>query len=149
MKAIDEPLWFYLSKIKTFEFNAINAKNSKTDWNGHGSGNVLVTTYQDGWLFTEQGYYLTSHHKKIKTNNKLHFQHNELDLKISHLRYQKPVSLVELRNANNGYWLTINPYLCGQDNYTAELMLTPKGFILNWNIIGPHKNERLNYQYRF
>lgn len=108
-----------------------------------------MTAYQDGWLFTEQGYYSTPHHQKIKTNNKLHFQNNGLDLKVSHFRYQKPVSLVELRNENNGDWLTIKPYLCGQDNYTAELMLTPNGFILNWHIIGPHKNERLNYQYHF
>ena len=124
-------------------------KNSKTDWCGHGSGNVIVTAYKDGWLFTEQGYYSTPHHQKLKTHNQFWWQYNEFVIQISHLRYQKPVSLVELRNVNNGNWLTTKPYLCGQDLYTAELMLTRKGFTLNWIIIGPHKNERLNYHYHF
>lgn len=141
-------LWGLLPQIGSFAFEASNGMGSATDWNGRGEGAVKVTDHQGGWLFAEQGRYLTPHGKALAMHNSFWWQRVEGGVSLSHLRHEAPVLLFELQPGPDGRWLTAEAHLCGQDHYSAELSLTADGFLLGWQITGPRKNERLSYRYR-
>ncbi|PJG58760.1 DUF6314 family protein [Aeromonas cavernicola] len=147
IEAVIQRLWQQLAEIHTFHFVASNGAGSATDWNGTAEGTVLVTTHQDGWLFNESGHYTTPHGRVLTMHNRFWWQRSERGIRLAHLRYDQPVELFELHPQPDGRWQTVTPHLCGQDHYSAELTETASGFLLSWQIIGPHKNERIDYRY--
>ncbi|MGE6108855.1 DUF6314 family protein [Aeromonas sobria] len=141
-------LWERLPQIGSFAFEASNGAGSATDWCGRGEGEVRVTDHQGGWLFDEQGRYTTPHGKVLAMHNRFWWRHSDRGIRLAHLRYGQPVELFELLPQGEDRWLTAEPHLCGQDHYSAELILREDGFLLAWQIRGPRKNERLGYRYR-
>ncbi|UBO74104.1 DUF6314 family protein [Aeromonas rivuli] len=146
MEAVIQRLWQRLPQIGAFAFEGSNGAGSATDWTGRGEGRVQVTDHQGGWLFDEQGRYQTPHGKLLTMTNRFWWQRTPAGISLSHLRYQSPVLLFELRPVA-GRWQTHEPHLCGQDHYSAELVEEAAGFRLSWQIQGPRKNERLDYRY--
>ncbi|MGY3916037.1 DUF6314 family protein [Aeromonas australiensis] len=147
MEAAIQRLWARLPQVGAFSFTASNGEGSATDWNGRGEGRVQVTDHQGGWLFNEQGCYITPHGRELTMHNRFWWQQSERGVRLSHLRYEAPVELFELLPHGDGRWLTAESHLCGADHYSAELIEINDGFFLSWQISGPRKNERLSYRY--
>ncbi|MGL5452895.1 MAG: DUF6314 family protein [Aeromonas sp.] len=140
-------LWERLSRVRTFIFSASNGEGSTTDWNGRGEGDVQVSDHHGGWLFSEQGRYITPHGRTLTMSNRFWWQRSERGIRLAHLRYDTAVELFELLPQGEGRWITTEPHRCGADHYRAELIETERGFLLDWQISGPRKNERLSYRY--
>lgn len=148
LEAMIQPLWQRLGQIGQFSFAARNGAGSATDWNGSAQGVVQVQEQANGWLFNEQGYYLTPHGKRIAMSNRFYWQCNAQGILLSHLRYQQPVELFELQPVDSQHWQSVAPHICRADRYQAELVWQANGFSLTWQIIGPHKNEQIVYHYQ-
>jgi len=58
------------------------------------------------------------------------------------------VLLFDLAPGADGAWRAATPHQCRQDCYSAELLPQEWGLSLRWAIIGPKKQETIDYEYR-
>ena len=60
---------------------------------------------------------------------------------------QNPVWLFDLVAISHNTLINKAVHQCVQDQYTVLITLNEKDIEMQWNIIGPRKNEKINYHY--
>ncbi len=77
-----------------------------------------------------------------------------LDLKntlitLEHLRYgeKRPVFLFHLKPTSEGRLESLDAHLCGEDTYLGSLTWDLEKILFHWRIIGPKKNQQMQYLY--
>lgn len=140
-------LWDRLAKVTEFSFTASNGLGSATDWRGHGRGTVLVERGEQQLLFRESASFTSSGGHEVALQNSYRWTRLPQSLQLEHLRREEPVLLFELEPVTEHGFRAVQPHLCGEDTYTAELLLRKSEMELIWQIHGPHKNELLHYHY--
>jgi hypothetical protein len=140
-----------LMKIQKFEFKATTGKKSSTNWNGLGQGKVITSLKNNRLFFKEEGSFkLDSNPKATKIFNEYiwtRLSKNKLRLSHSRFGYDNEVILFDLEPKTDTHWVSSEPHTCGKDLYSAQLWITSSSIKLDWNIIGPKKDEFITYLY--
>ncbi|HEY8569656.1 DUF6314 family protein [Microbulbifer sp.] len=136
-----------LKKVRAFSFNASNGPGSKTNWRGHGRGEVSVTSFGAHIVFDELAEFTDADGHKVSLQNRYRWTRCLDSVRLEHLRRETPVLLFNLVPVTEHGFRHQAPHLCGDDTYTAELLLHSDKIELIWQIHGPRKNERLHYHY--
>lgn len=127
---------------------------SNTGWVGKGTGLVRVESpTPETLLFHESGRWHADIQrvpgKDIEFKNIYRWSLSEAKIRLEHLRFgeKHAVYLFDLAPDTETVWSSITPHLCRADQYTARLELHDSGISLNWQIVGPEKDEDILYQY--
>lgn len=142
-------LWQRLHQVRSLHFVAHS--KSATGWNGEGTGAVTVTISADPVLvFSEAGLWVSAEGHQLRFKNVFRWTRLTFDtLRLEHLRFgaDRPVMLFDLMAIAPNQWRSIEPHLCGSDRYSAKLEVLEPHLCLQWTIVGPHKQERIDYTY--
>lgn len=164
-------VWGRLSRIVRLDFQALPGAASSTHWQGRGSADVRTESTVGAIRFFESGRFLPGASSvSASVRNVYLWQRDGQALLLSHERLgrESAVFLVRFTPAG-GKWADLEPnpdstsmkhtgadrealessepHQCGQDQYRATLRLTGGGFLLDWMVTGPHKDERLVQRY--
>jgi hypothetical protein len=142
--------WDILSNVKKLTFSAKSKEAS--GWNGRGKGEVTVTKESANvLLFHEKGSWHNKQYQEIDFSNTFRWT---LDppgntISLEHLRFgaSRPVFLFQLAPIGRTSLSSIDSHLCGGDVYFGQVMLDARCLRLNWRVIGPKKNEEIDYFY--
>lgn len=145
-------IWERLKQVSSLSFTAQSA-NRITGWNGTGLGIVKVENGPgECIIFSETGTWKTTSGVEMAFSNRYRWSLSGWQdcLKLAHLRYgdESPVKLLELYSDTGLRWKTSTPHTCNKDTYTLEILCSSACMSLDWNIVGPVKNERIYYQYQ-
>ncbi|MCW8126782.1 DUF6314 family protein [Microbulbifer halophilus] len=140
-------LWRRLAGVREFSFTASNGPGSATDWRGHARGSVELEAGERRLLFRERAAFTSSGGHKVEMQNLYRWTLLPESLRLEHLRRGEPVLLFELQPVTEHGFRSVQPHLCGEDVYSAELLVGKSQLELIWQIHGPRKNERLHYHY--
>jgi hypothetical protein len=141
-----------LSLIKHLTFHARSKSKQEGSWNGHGNGEVSVTPEgRDILLFHEKGSWVTDSGKEIDFSNIFRWT---LDrgaglLSLEHLRrgINHPVFLFHLTPIAERSLRSVDSHLCEADAYFGQICYDPHSLRLHWRVIGPKKDEEIDYYY--
>lgn len=147
-----ESFWKRLKGIKHLSFAAQSKQANLSGWNGTGKANVQSESPSPySLIFYEQGIWTAENGKTFDFKNCYRWTLDPAKALISleHLRRgpDKPVFLFELTPVTATEFQTVHPYLCRDDTYFATLTLKPKAIAFHWRILGPRKNEEIDYLY--
>ena len=121
----------------------------KTGWDGSGKGTVSTARYGNQTLFfTEQGSWRTANGDNFRFTNMYKWTLKKNSISVAHLRQglNHPVPLLELIPDGNAL-RSSKPHICKQDKYFARLTTKSPDLSLVWDVIGPSKNEHMEYLY--
>lgn len=141
-------LWEGLQRVQKVEFVARSA--STTGWNGAGNGSVTVETPAPMvLLFRESGIWRPAGGRDLRFHNVYRWSYQDEALRLEHLRFgeEHPVYLFDLAPDSDGSWVSVTPHLCREDTYTARLRREGDRLFLAWTVLGPEKNEEIQYTY--
>jgi Family of unknown function (DUF6314) len=142
-----ERLWADLSRVRSLWFVA--RSENATGWNGEGQGIVVVEAIgNDVQTFTESGTWRTEAGRELRFHNVYRWTRTDPSLRLEHLRFgvDHPVYLFDLAQTGDREWRSLSPHLCGEDRYSAVL-LVGDSLVLRWEVVGPTKQELIEYDY--
>lgn len=154
-KRIQEPrLLAFWDRLKATKHLALHAKSKSKEggWNGRGKGDVLLTKESESVLiFNERGSWLVRQSQEIQFSNTFRWT---LDrgagmISLEHLRLgaNNPVFLFHLIPTGNNLLASVDSHLCEEDTYLAQVLWDLQSIRLTWRVIGPQKNEEMEYHY--
>jgi hypothetical protein len=141
--------WQKLSKISQLKFTAkVKSPEEGTSLKrGHGEVSVM----------SEGSQTLIFHEKGVWTGPEIAFSNTfrwTLDrqtamISLEHLRRgaNHPVFLFHLAPTNRHTLASVDAHLCADDAYFGQLIKTASCLRLKWRVIGPRKNEEMDYYY--
>jgi hypothetical protein len=91
----------------------------------------------------ETGVMRLSDGTETRAGNRLRWTRTADGIALAHLRAASPTPLLVFGDSGGAH----SPHLCGADVYTARCVLLPDGFLLQWEIRGPRKRDRLEQRY--
>jgi len=144
--------WNRLSQVKHLMFNAKTKSKEENGWNGRGKGEVTVVKEGDNVLiFNEKGSWIGKDHKEIDFKNAFRwtFERTQGIISLEHLRYglSHPVFLFHLIPSTQHSLSSLDSHFCEADTYFGQLFINQQSLRLNWRVIGPKKNEEMDYYY--
>lgn len=144
--------WKKLSSVSQLTFNAKTKSKEEQGWNGKGKGEVIVA--KEGYnilIFNEKGNWRDSQGSEVGFSNVFRWT---LDrdagvISLEHLRRgpEYPVFLFHLVPSGINSLSSVDSHLCGGDTYFGQIHLDQHSLRLNWRVIGPKKNEEIDYYY--
>lgn len=144
--------WEKLLSVTSLTFNAKSKSRDSTGWNGKGHGDVSISKESPhSILFNEKGSWRNKEGSDVGFSNifrwSLDRQTNVISLE--HLRRgpNLPVLLFNLSPTGNQTLSSVDSYLCEGDVYFGQIHFDRYSFRLNWRVIGPKKNEEIDYYY--
>ena len=152
-KRTQEPqLLAFWEKLKSTTQMALHAKSRsahETGWNGKGRGEVLVTKEGDrALIFQEKGAWQP---QGMAFSNTFRWTLDRRAgmISLEHLRLgpNSPVFLFYLTPTSSNTLASVDSHLCEQDTYLAQVLWDRHSIRLSWRVIGPQKNEEMEYHY--
>lgn len=145
-------VWNRLHAIKKLKFSAISLTQTATGWNGIGKGDVYVRKVSEkSLIFEEKGSWTTLNGGDITFRNVFRWT---LDpflnvISLEHLRQGEnhPVFLFDLIQTNKETLASVDSHICKEDIYVGQIRCYPHLIKLNWRVLGPKKNEEIDYLY--
>lgn len=105
---------------------------------------ILVNQFNDTSIITEEsGDWINNIGQKVASKNIYRWTaYNNSILRLEHLRFgeKKPIFLVDFYNEKNNLWKSLNPHICKNDKYSAQVLILPTTIKLLWNIETPKNN---------
>jgi hypothetical protein len=143
-------IWLKLRNTKHLNFGF----SSRTGDKGSGRGEVKVEYDADAVvIFRESGTWKGIHDREFNFRNIFRWTLNRIEglITLEHLRFgiNNPVFLFHLIPAGRNCLESAHAHLCGSDTYFGHLELKLTSIELTWRILGPKKNEMVNYIYSF
>lgn len=143
--------WKKLASIKELAFIAKTKSKDESGWNGRGKGTVEVEPKENTLVFYEKGSWQNKHGEIIDFSNVFRWtlDKNACVISLEHLRRGKdhPTFLFDLSPSSSRSLASVNSHLCGGDTYLGQILFDPYNFHLKWRVIGPKKNEEIDYYY--
>lgn len=155
-KRIQHPLlfsfWERLKQVNQLSLHAKSHSKDETGWNGKGKGDVLVAKEGDvALVFHERGSWQIRQDQNMAFSNTFRWT---LDkdagmISLEHLRLgpNAPVFLFHLAPTGNNRLASVESHLCEEDAYLAQVIWDRHSIRLTWRVIGPRKNEEMEYHY--
>lgn len=143
--------WEKLKSVTKLTFHA-KTKSKEGGWNGKGQGEVVQTKESSHILiFTEKGSWQDKEGREMSFSNSFRWTLDPRACVISleHLRrgIDHPVFLFHLAPSDKQTLSSVDSHLCEGDTYFGQIRFDEKYFRLNWRVIGPRKNEEIDYYY--
>lgn len=144
--------WERLTKVHTLTFNAKTSSKDDHGWHGKGKGEVAIAREGDSVIiFSEKGSWHGKDNKQIDFSNTFRWtidRHAGI-ISLEHLRRGplNPVFLFHLVPSTNNSLASVDSHFCEGDVYFGKLFLDRHSLRLNWRVIGPKKNEEIDYFY--
>ena len=144
--------WDRLKTVKQFTRLAQSRASDEKSWNGKGKGEVLVSKLKDSVLvFHERGSWHVKEGSDISFSNTFRWTLDRSAgmISLEHLRLgpDQPVFLFHLIPTDNNLLASVDGHFCAEDVYLATIPWDRHSIRLNWRVIGPKKNEELEYTY--
>ena len=144
--------WEKLKNIKELSFQAKSKSNEERGSNGNGKGEVVVSKEGDTRLiFHEKGMWQGHQGGELSFTNVFRWTLDRSSTLISleHLRRGEghPVFLFHLTPCGKQALSSISSHLCESDTYFAHVHFDEHSLKLSWRVIGPKKNEEIDYYY--
>lgn len=144
--------WDRLKTVKELTLLAKTRSKEGCGWDGNGKGNVLVAAGNDGVLtFHERGSWQVQQNQELTFSNTFRWT---LDrdaglISLEHLRLgpNNPVFLFHLAPTGSHLLASVDSHLCEEDVYLAQVSWDRQHIRLSWRVIGPNKNEEMEYCY--
>lgn len=139
-------LWKRLQNVNYVEFKS--KSHSKNGQTSRGVGSVFVN-YDDRAtiVFQEEG-----KRDQFDFHNTFRWTLSRLDalIGLEHLRHgiNNPVFLFHLTPTGKNTFESLHSHICGEDTYFGKVKCEHNFVILTWRIIGPKKNEEIEYIYK-
>lgn len=155
-KRIQIPLlyafWERLKQVKQFKKHKISRSGTENIWEGKGTGIVSITNQNDtALIFAEKGSWHLNNGQEVDFSNIFRWTIDREAgmISLEHLRYgeQNPVFLFHLVPTGNNMLASVESHLCQEDAYMAQIPWDNATIRLNWRVIGPKKNDELEYIY--
>lgn len=147
-----ERFWEILQKIKSLQFQSKSHTKQEGRWEGQGSGKVIVFKENDGLIFEEKGLWFNKNNEEIGFSNIFRWtlDRKKKMITLEHLRFgrNQPVFLCHLVTSGLSTLVSLDSHLCEADAYFGKIFFTQKIIRLHWRIIGPKKNEEIDYFYQ-
>jgi DNA-binding transcriptional ArsR family regulator len=143
--------WTRLVNVTQLDFEAKSQSTEQAGWNGKGKGKVFVAKDKNTLIFTERGSWKNRQNQEVGFSNVFRWTFNEKAgvISLEHLRQgpNHPVELFKLAPSGKQTLSSIDSHLCGGDLYFGQIHIDPNSLRLNWRVIGPKKNEEIDYYY--
>lgn len=141
-----------LAQIKELNFYATTKSEEESGWKGKGKGEVVVAQESGSVIiFNEKGNWKGENNREHDFTNVFRWTIDEEAgmISLEHLRrgINHPVFLFHLAPSGSHTMTSIDAHLCGGDAYFGQIFCDDHGLRLNWRVIGPKKNEELDYYY--
>lgn len=145
-------IWEKLSTIKNMSFTAISQSKANSGWNGIGKGTVETKKQNDhAVIFVENGSWISKEGKEFTFTNTFRWTLDRFQnlITLEHLRFgeHNPVFLFHLAQSSQDVLESISSHICNDDTYLGQVRCHNQLIKLNWRIIGPKKNEEIDYVY--
>lgn len=144
--------WERLISVKELTFHAKTRSKEEGGWNGKGQGSVVVVKEKEMvMIFHEKGTWLGENNQELDFSNVFRWtlDSNAGMISLEHLRrgINNPVFLFHLVPTGTDSLTSIDSHLCGGDTYFGQIFCDHHTLRLNWRVIGPKKNEEIDYYY--
>lgn len=144
--------WKKLTGVTQLTFNAKTKSKEDKGWNGKGQGEVIATKEGSNTLiFNEKGTWQTSQGGNVGFSNTFRWtlDRNAGVISLEHLRRgpDHPVFLFLLAPLGKDCLSSVDSHLCEGDTYFGQIHFDRYSLRLNWRVIGPKKNEEIDYFY--
>lgn len=144
--------WDRLNKVHQLSFNAKTNSRDDLGWHGKGKGEVTVMREGDSAIiFNEKGNWHGKDDQSIDFSNifRWSIDRHAGVISLEHLRRgpNHPVFLFHLAPSTNNSLSSVDAHFCEGDVYFGQLFLDRHSLRLNWRVIGPKKNEEIDYIY--
>jgi len=144
--------WEKLISVTQLTFNAKTKSKEEQGWNGRGKGEVTSARQGSNILiFNEKGIWQNKQETTFSFSNVFRWT---LDphagvISLEHLRLglDRPVFLFHLAPSGKHSLSSVDSHLCDEDTYSGQIHFDSYRFRLNWRVIGPKKNEEIDYYY--
>jgi hypothetical protein len=144
--------WKKLLSVTQLTFHAKTNVKDEGGWNGKGKGEVISSKNGNNVLiFNEKGTWKNKQGSDISFSNIFRWT-LDCDAKVislEHLRHGSvnPVFLFDLTPTSKHSLSSVDSHLCEGDTYFGQIHFDKYSLRLNWRVIGPKKNEELDYYY--
>jgi len=144
--------WKKLSGVTQLTFHAKSKSKEEKGWNGKGQGEVLINKEGNNVLiFNEKGSWQGSQAEEVNFKNAFRWTLDRTTgvISLEHLRRgpEHPVFLFYLAPSGRHSLSSVDSHLCEGDTYFGQIRFDRYSLRLNWRVIGPKKNEELDYYY--
>jgi hypothetical protein len=143
--------WERLSTVKQLNLNARTRFSNEKGWNQKGLGNVQVSKEGSSVLiFQEKGTWQGGEEQTGFTNMfRWTFDRNAGMITLERIRWggENTSFLFHLAPSENYSLSSVDSHLCGGDIYFGQIYFDRHSLRLTWRIIGPKKNEEIDYFY--
>lgn len=147
-----QSFWEKLMAISQLTFHAKSKSKEEKGWNGRGQGEVEITKEgTHSLVFNEKGKWRGKEGEPVNFSNIFRWT---LDrdagvISLEHLRRgpDHPIFLFHLAPSSKHSLTSVDSHLCEGDVYFGQVRLDNASFCLNWRVIGPQKNEEIDYYY--
>ncbi|WP_316359417.1 DUF6314 family protein [Candidatus Neptunichlamydia sp. REUL1] len=144
--------WEKLATVHQLTFNANSKSSQEHGWNGRGTGQVVVIIDSHSTLtFNEKGHWKGRTGPSVSFSNTFRWTLDRTAgvISLEHLRrgLDHPVFLFHLVPTSEYSLSSIHSHLCDDDSYFGQVDFDEQGLRLNWRVIGPKKNETIDYFY--
>jgi len=145
-------IWDRFKTVREFTLHARSRLKEEIGWNGGGRGHVLVVQESDNVLiFHERGEWREGPNQNMAFSNTFRWTLDRLAgmISLEHLRLgpANPVFLFHLAPSDPNLLASVDSHLCEEDVYLAHVGLDRSQVKLSWRVIGPKKNEEMEYFY--
>lgn len=144
--------WEKLKGVTHLTFNAKTKSKDEQGWNGKGQGEVIVAKEGSNMLtFNEKGTWHGKQGAEVSFSNAFRWtlDRNAGMISLEHLRHghDHPVFLFHLAPSGKQSLSSVDSHLCEGDIYFGQIHFNAHSLRLNWRVIGPKKNEEIDYYY--
>lgn len=144
--------WDKLKGVTQLSFHAKTKSKEETGWNGKGQGEVVID--KEGFnilIFNEKGVWHDKQGAEFSFTNTFRWTLDRSAgvISLEHLRrgHDHPVFLFHLAPSGKRSLSSVDSHLCEGDTYFGQIHFDLYSLKLNWRVIGPKKNEEIDYYY--
>ncbi len=143
----------FWDKLASVQQLSCQAKTNSKDTHGWiGKGDVSLSKEGSNvLLFTEKGSWTDKQSNEMGFTNVFRwtFDRHAGIISLEHLRHgpEHPVFLFHLTPSGTHSLKSVDSHLCGGDVYLGQIHFNQHALHLSWRVIGPKKNEELDYYY--
>lgn len=143
--------WKRLSQVKRLTFHAKSKEERGETSTGQGDV-IVIKANADTLIYQEKGTWQNKQGEQVRFTNSFRWtldRHAGV-ISLEHLRHgpEHPVFLFHLAPASNNSLSSLDSHLSGATAYFGHIHLDPKTLRLNWRVIGPKRNEEIDYYYK-
>ena len=144
--------WEKMAQVISLTYSAKSKSSNMPVWNGLGKGNVEVQrTHENVLIYNEKGVWISEEKHQLDFKNVFRWTLHPIQgvISLEHLRYgpQHPVYLFDLVPSGINTMESVDAHVCHDDSYFGKMRCDQHYLQLNWRVIGPKKNEEIDYLY--